>query len=56
MTKLQSSLDVVIEMLRDLEEFKRSGSKDAFRRPRRFFNLGGLSAARRPERVPPATD
>ena len=32
MTKLQSSLDVVIDMLRDLEEFKRSGSKEAFRR------------------------
>jgi hypothetical protein len=31
MTKLQSPLDVVTEMLRDLEEFKRSGSKDAFR-------------------------
>ena len=32
MTKLQSSLDVAIEMLRDLEEFKRSGSKEAFRK------------------------
>ena len=32
MTKLQSSLDVVIEMLRDLEEFERSGSKEAFRK------------------------
>jgi hypothetical protein len=31
MTKLQSPVDVVIEMLRDLEEFKRSGSKEAFR-------------------------
>jgi hypothetical protein len=28
MTKLQSSLDVVIEMLRDLEVFERSGSKE----------------------------
>ena len=32
MTKLQSSLDVAIEMLRDLEEFERSGSKEAFRK------------------------
>jgi hypothetical protein len=32
MTNPQSSLDVVIEMLRDLEEFKRSGSKEAFRK------------------------
>ena len=32
MTKLQSSLDVVIEMLGDLEEFERSGSKEAFRK------------------------
>ena len=31
MTKLQSSLDAAIEMLRDLEEFKRSGRKEAFR-------------------------
>ena len=35
MTKRQSSLDVVIEMLRDLEEFKRSGSKEAFRKQSR---------------------
>ena len=32
MTNPQSSLDVVIEMLRDLEEFERSGSKEAFRK------------------------
>ena len=32
MTKRQSSLDVVIEMLRDLEEFERSGGKEAFRK------------------------
>jgi hypothetical protein len=32
MTKPQSSLDAVIEMLRDLEEFERSGSKEAFRK------------------------
>jgi len=31
MTRLQSSLDAAIEMLRDLEEFKRSGRKEAFR-------------------------
>jgi hypothetical protein len=32
MTKLQSSLDAAIEMVRDLEEFKRSSSKEALRR------------------------
>ena len=32
MTNPQSSLDVVIEMLRDLEEFERSGGKEAFRK------------------------
>ena len=32
MTGLQSSLDVVIEMLRDLEEFERSGSKETFKK------------------------
>ena len=32
MTKLQSSVDEAIEMLRDLEEFERSGSKEAFRK------------------------
>jgi hypothetical protein len=30
MTKLQSSVDVAMEMLRELEEFKQSGSKEAF--------------------------
>jgi hypothetical protein len=32
MGKLQSFLDEAIEILRDLEEFKRSGSKEAFRK------------------------
>jgi hypothetical protein len=32
MTKLQSSLDVVIEMWRDLGEFKRSSSKEVFKK------------------------
>ena len=32
MTKLQSPVDVAVEMLRDLEEFNRSGSKEAFRK------------------------
>ena len=32
MTKLQSSLDAAVEMWRDLDEFKRSGSKEAFRK------------------------
>ena len=32
MMKLRSAVDVAIEMVRDLEEFKRSGSKEAFRK------------------------
>ena len=32
MIKLQSSLDVAMEMRRDLEEFTRSGNKEAFRK------------------------
>ena len=41
MTKLQSSLDVVMEMLRDLEEFERSGGKEAFRKQLRV-SLGDI--------------
>ena len=46
MTKRQSSLDVVIEMLRDLEEFERSGSKDAFRKQLReqFVRRSGTAS------------
>jgi hypothetical protein len=46
MTNPQSSLDVVIEMLRDLEEFKRSGSKDAFRKQLReqFVRRSGTAS------------
>ena len=32
MTKPQSSVDVATEMLRDLEEFERSGSKETFKK------------------------
>jgi hypothetical protein len=32
MTKLQSFVDEAIELLRDLEGFKRSGSKEAFKK------------------------
>jgi hypothetical protein len=32
MTKTQSFLNEAVEMLRDLEEFKRPGSKDAFKK------------------------
>jgi hypothetical protein len=32
MTKLQSPLDEALELLRELEKFKRSGSKEAFRK------------------------
>jgi hypothetical protein len=46
MTKRQSSLDVVIEMLRDLEEFERSGSKEAFRKQLReeFVRRSGAAS------------
>ena len=46
MTKLQSSLDVVIEMLRDLEEFERSGSKETFRKQLReeFVRRSGTAS------------
>jgi hypothetical protein len=46
MAKLQSSLDEAMELLRDLEEFKRSGSKEAFRKQLReeyVRRLGGAS-------------
>ena len=45
MTEPQSSLDVVIEMLRDLEEFERSGSKEAFRKQLREEFVRRLGAA-----------
>jgi hypothetical protein len=32
MTKLESPVDVAMDMLRDLEEFERSGSKETFRK------------------------
>jgi hypothetical protein len=32
MTKLESPVDVAMEMLRDLEEFNRSSSKESFRK------------------------
>ena len=46
MTKLRSSLDVVIEMLRDLEQFERSGSKEAFRKQLReeFVRRSGAAS------------
>jgi len=46
MTKLQSAVDVAIETLRDLEEFKRSGSKDAFRQQLReeFVRRSGAAS------------
>jgi len=46
MTNPQSSLDVVIEMLRDLEEFERSGSKEAFRKQLReeFVRRSGTAS------------
>ena len=46
MTKLQSAVDVAIEMLKDLEEFKRSGSKEAFRKQLReeFVRRSGAAS------------
>ena len=46
MTNPQSSLDVVVEMLSDLEEFERSGSKDAFRKQLReqFVRRSGTAS------------
>jgi hypothetical protein len=46
MTKLQSPLDVAMEMLRDLEEFNRSGSKEAFRKQLReeFVRRSGAAS------------
>ena len=46
MTNPQSSLDVVIEVLRDLEEFERSGSKEAFRKQLReeFVRRSGTAS------------
>ena len=46
MTKLQSPVDVAVEMLRDLEEFNRSGSKEAFRKQLReeFVRRSGAAS------------
>jgi len=46
MTKLQSSLDAAIEMLRDLEEFEKSGSKEGFRKQLReeFVRRSGAAS------------
>jgi hypothetical protein len=54
MTKPQSSLDVVIEMLRDLEEFERSGSKEAFRKQLREEFVCRSGAASLDEALPTA--
>jgi hypothetical protein len=48
MTKLQSSVDAAIEMMRDLEEFKKSGNKEAFRKQlgeEYVRRLGGANVA-----------
>ena len=54
MTNPQSSLDVVIEVLRDLEEFERSGGKEAFRKQLReeFVRRSGLLTSTKPWRRP----
>jgi hypothetical protein len=46
MTKLQSPLDVAMEILGDLEEFNRSGSKEAFRKQLReeFVRRSGAAS------------
>ena len=46
MTKLPSPVDVAMEMFRDLENFKRSGSKEAFRKQLReeFVRRSGAAS------------
>jgi hypothetical protein len=46
MTKRQSPIDVALELLRDLENFQRSGSKQAFREElrERFVRRSGASS------------
>ena len=46
MTKLQSSVDAAIAMVTDLEQFKRSGSKEAFRKQLReeFVRRSGAAS------------
>jgi hypothetical protein len=46
MTKLESPVDVAMEMLRDLEQFNRSGSKEAFRKQLRedFVRRSGATS------------
>ena len=54
MTNPQSPLDVVIEMLRDLEEFERSGGKEAFRKQLREEFVRRSGAASLAEALAPA--
>ena len=54
MAKLQSSLDAAIEIWRDLEEFKRSGSKEAFRMQLREEFVRRSGAASLAEALAPA--
>jgi hypothetical protein len=46
MTKLESPVDVAMEMLRDLEEFNRSSSKESFRKQLReeFVRRSGAAS------------
>jgi hypothetical protein len=46
MTKLESRVDVAMEMLMDFEEFNRSGSKEAFKKQLReeFVRRSGASS------------
>ena len=54
MTTLQSPLDAAIEIWRDLEEFKRSGSKEAFRMQLREEFVRRSGAASLAEALAPA--
>ena len=54
MSKLQSAPDVAMEMLRDLEEFERSGSKEAFRKQLREEFVRRSGAASLDEALPRA--
>jgi len=53
-TTLQSPLDAAIEIWRDLEEFKRSGSKEAFRMQLREEFVRRSGAASLAEALAPA--
>ena len=54
MTKLQSPVDVAMEMVRDLEEFERSGGKETFMKQIReeFVLRSGAASLEVPAKKP----